>query len=316
MKVHSLCGSPTRSMSEQCFSDALSCSSNSFYSESSLSSAPNVMDTFTPNFNKILKKRGTVTETDTEILRSGFKTRVHGSPQIEKTILRDVLIWGECMEGACLGLGFDKFCKPKELHADALLPKLLESTMALDVQKVSLGTKHAALVTKQGEVFCWGDGSSGRLGNKIDMDVTQPKIVESLSGVRIKSVVCGEYQTCALTFSGEVYTWGDNCYGSDLGGEDNNRSQWLPHRISGPLDGVIISQVSCGEWHTAIVSASGKLFTYGDGTFGVLGHGNLQTISQPKQIESLKGLSVKSVACGSWHTAAVVEIMVDGCKLA
>ncbi|KAI8540958.1 hypothetical protein RHMOL_Rhmol08G0025300 [Rhododendron molle] len=318
-EVHSLCGSPTRSMSEQCFSDALSCSSNSFYSESSLSSAPNVMDTFTPNSPYVepddLKKRGIVRETDTEILRSGFKTRVHGSPQVEKTILRDVLIWGERMEGACLGLGFDKFCKPEELHADALLPKLLESTMALDVQKVSLGTKHAAFVTKQGEVFCWGDGSSGRLGNKIDMDVTQPKIVESLSGVRIKSVVCGEYQTCALTFSGEVYTWGDNCYGSDLGGEDNNRSQWLPHRISGPLDGVIISQVSCGEWHTAIVSASGKLFTYGDGTFGVLGHGNLQTISQPKQIESLKGLSVKSVACGSWHTAAVVEIMVDGCKL-
>ncbi|XP_058179694.1 PH, RCC1 and FYVE domains-containing protein 1 [Rhododendron vialii] len=317
-EVHSLCGSPTRSMSEQCFSDALSCSSNSFYSESSLPSAPNVMDTFTPNSPYVeqddLKKRGTVTETDTEILRSGFKTRVHGSPQIEKTILRDVLIWGERMEGACLGLGFDKFCKPKELHVDALLPKLLESTMALDVHKVSLGTKHAALVTKQGEVFCWGDGSSGRLGNKIDMDVTRPKIVESLSAVRIKSVVCGEYQTCALTFSGEVYTWGDNCYGSDLGGEDNNRSQWLPHRISGSLDGVIISQVSCGEWHTAIVSASGKLFTYGDGTFGVLGHGNLQTISQPKQIESLKGLSVKSVACGSWHTAAVVEIMVDGCK--
>ncbi|KAH7852865.1 hypothetical protein Vadar_030232 [Vaccinium darrowii] len=317
-EVHSLYGSPTRSMSEQCFSDALSCSSNSFYSESSLSSVQNVMDNFIPNSPCVepddLKKRGTVTATQADILHCGLKTRAHGSPQIEKTILRDVLVWGERMEGGCFGLGCDKLAKPNELHLDALLPKLLESTMALDVHKISLGTKHAALVTKQGEVFCWGDGSRGRLGHKIDMDVTYPKIVESLSGVRIKSVVCGEYQTCALTFSGEVYTWGDNIYGADLCVDGNNRSQWLPHRISGPLNGVIISQVACGEWHMAIVSACGKLFTYGDGTFGVLGHGNLQTISQPKEIEALKGLSVKSVACGSWHTAAVVEIMVDGCK--
>ncbi|XP_057500822.1 PH, RCC1 and FYVE domains-containing protein 1-like [Actinidia eriantha] len=316
-EAHSLCGSPTHSMSERCFSDGLSCSSNSFYSESSLSSMQNAMDIFVPNSPYVelddLKKRGPVIGIQNNVL-NGFKTPPHGSPQLENHVLRDVLIWGEGMEGGCLGGGFDKLPKNNEARSDALLPKLLESTMALDVQKLSLGAKHAALVTKQGEVFCWGEGSRGRLGNKVDMDVTHPKIVDSLSGVHVKSVVCGEYQTCALTFSGEIYTWGDNCYGIDVVGEDGNRSQWLPHRIAGPLDGVTISQVACGEWHMAIVSSSGQLFTYGDGTFGVLGHGNLQSISQPKEVESLKDLSVKSVACGPWHTAAIVEIMVDRFK--
>ncbi|KAA8547653.1 hypothetical protein F0562_004082 [Nyssa sinensis] len=314
-QVHSLSGSPTQSLSERCFSDGLSCSSDSFYSESSLSSMQNVMDILVPNSPYIepdyLKKRGSVLggkEIQTNML-SRFVKPAHGSPQIGKNVLRDVLIWGEGIEGGCLGGVVDN-----GVQLDALSPKLLESTMMLDVQKISLGGKHAATVTKQGEVFCWGQGKGGRLGHKVDMDVTCPKIVDSLTEIYVKSVACGEYQTCAVTLSGELYTWGDNSYGSDLISEDRNRSQWLPHRLSGPLNGVSVSNVACGPWHTAIVSTSGQLFTYGDGTFGVLGHGNIQSIFQPKEVESLKGLWVKSVACGPWHTAAIVEIMADQFK--
>lgn len=301
LKVHSLSGSPTLSYSERCFSDGLSCSSDSFYSESSLSTMQNPMDNFLPNSSYIdpnnLKKRGTC-----------------ASVKEDKNVLRDVLIWGEAIEGGCLGGGDNKVGYPNKKQYDALLPKLLESTTMLDVQKISLGGKHAALVTKQGEVFCWGEGKGGKLGHKVDMDITCPKIVDSLIGVNVKSVSCSEYQTCALSFSGELYTWGDNCSGPDLAGLHRNIRQWLPCRFLGILDGLSVSNVACGEWHTAIVSTLGKLFTLGDGTFGVLGHGNLENVYQPKEVESLNGLCVKSVACGPWHTAAIVDIMVDRLK--
>ncbi|KAF2314758.1 hypothetical protein GH714_033466 [Hevea brasiliensis] len=200
------------------------------------------------------------------------------------------------------------------MQVDALMPKLLESTVMLDVQNISLGGKHAALVNKRGEVFCWGDGSGGKLGHKVNMDLSYPKVVESLDGVHIKAVVCGEYQTCALTHSGELYMWGDDKSGANLVDETRTRSQWLPYKLSGSFDGITVSKVACGEWHTAIVSSSGQLFTYGDGTFGVLGHGNLQSVYYPKEVESLRGLRVKSVACGSWHTAAIVDIVADRFK--
>ncbi|XP_030953214.1 PH, RCC1 and FYVE domains-containing protein 1 isoform X2 [Quercus lobata] len=237
-----------------------------------------------------------------------------GSQQKEKNnILKDVMIWGEGV-GGIVGGWVDKFGHHDGMQVDAVLPKLLESTMMFDVQNISLGGKHAALVTKNGEVFCWGEEKGGRLGHKINIDVSFPKIVEPLIGFHVKSVACGEYQTCAVTDSGELYTWGDNGCGADLMGEERNRSSWLPCKLSGPLEGVNISHVACGEWHTAIASTSGQLFTYGDGTFGVLGHGNLQSVSQPKEVESLKGLWVKSVACGSWHTAAIVDVVVDRFK--
>lgn len=254
------------------------------------------------------------TEIQTDML-SQVAAPSHASPQMEKNdILRDVMIWGEGIEGGILGGGVYRFGNQNGMQSDALLPKLLESTTMLDVREISLGGKHAALVTKHGEVFCWGEGSGGRLGHKVNMDMGNPKIVESLTGVLVKSVSCGEYQTCALTHSGELYTWGDNGSGIDLVGERRKRSQWIPSRLSGPLNGTSISNVACGEWHMAIVSTSGQLFTYGDGTFGVLGHGKLESISQPKEVESLSGLWVKAAACGPWHTAAIVEVRADRLK--
>ncbi|XP_015579305.1 PH, RCC1 and FYVE domains-containing protein 1 isoform X1 [Ricinus communis] len=319
-QVRSLCGSPTPSLSEKCFSDGLSLSSDSFcLSESSLQ-MHNAVDILVPNspcVGPILEKCGSdyACSKFQKDMSFRFVTPAYGCTQIGKNdSLKDVLMWGEGVEGGNIGGMVQRLGNQSVMQVDALVPKLLESTAMLDVRSISLGRKHAALITKRGEVFCWGDGSRGKLGHKVNMDVGMPKVVESLDDVHIKSVVCGEYQTCALTHSGELYTWGDNKNGANLTDEMRTRSQWLPYKLFGPLDGITISKVACGEWHTAIVSLSGQLFTYGDGTFGVLGHGSLQSVSHPKEVASLRGLSVKSVACGSWHTAAIVDIIADRFK--
>ncbi|KAI4307707.1 hypothetical protein L6164_030865 [Bauhinia variegata] len=315
-QVRSLCASPTLSLSERCFSDGLTYASDSFYSWESFVSSKSVPDVSIPNSPYIdpkSSKKGGSACLDTEDEKNSLYRYLMPPtcPYVgNNNVLKDVMIWGGCIGGTA-GSGNDRFVNHNENHA--VLPNLLESAMMLDVQNIALGGKHAALVTKQGEVFCWGQGKGGRLGNKIDVDINSPKIVESLNGNHIKSVACGEYHTCALTDSGEVYTWGDDGSGADFGSKRTHRSQWIPYKLSA-LDGVSILSIACGEWHTAIVSSCGRLFTYGDGTFGVLGHGNLQSISQPKEVESLRGLRVRSVACGSWHTAAIVDVMVDRFK--
>ncbi|TXG69840.1 hypothetical protein EZV62_004775 [Acer yangbiense] len=321
-EVRSLCGSPSLSLSERCFSDGLSYSSESFYSsESRLCQTQNVKNVLTSNspytepdsFKKWGSDYAGVECLNNESHR--FAASTCGSPLIKKKdMLKDVMVWGEGVLGGNIGGAVDISNSHNRMLVGSLLPKLLESTTMLDVQNISLGGRHAALVTKQGDVFCWGEEKSGRLGHKVNMDVSYPKLVESLNGVLVQSVSCGEFQTCALTKSGELYTWGDNNHGVDLVGEMVSRSWWLPHKLSGPLAGVSISKVACGDWHTAIISTSGQLFTYGDGTFGVLGHGDLQSVSQPKEVASLKGLRIKSVACGPWHTAVIVEFMADRSK--
>ncbi|XP_010246209.1 PREDICTED: uncharacterized protein LOC104589558 isoform X2 [Nelumbo nucifera] len=323
-QVRSLCGSPPRSLAERCFSDGLSHSSEGFYSSEprSLSSIRTAMDFIVPHLsymepNDLKEKRRANAGTGYRVnLPYGVRTHSQCFPSTDNTeVLRDVLMWGEGIEGGTLGGRSDRFGNPNGTKFDALLPKLLESTMMLDVRKISLGGQHAAIVTKQGEVFCWGEGNRGKLGHKINMDISEPKVVDSLKGIHVESVACGEHHTCAVTLYGELYTWGDNSYGIGLIGDGNNASQWLPCKLFGPLGGTHISSVACGDWHTAVLSSSGQLFTYGDGTFGVLGHGNHQSVSQPKEVESLKGLRVKSVSCGPWHTAAVVDVTTGPFKI-
>eukprot|EP00250_Pteridium_aquilinum_P019086 c24287_g1_i1 orf=626-3934(+) len=240
-------------------------------------------------------------------MSSAVSSSSHGSGQDDADALGDVYMWGEGAGDGILGGGVHRVGQGTGEKLDAFVPKAMDSALVLDVQQVACGGRHAALVTKQGEVFCWGEESGGRLGHGVDVDVPHPQLIENLANINVELVACGEYHSCAVTYSGEMYTWGNGTFG--LLGHGNDVSHWMPKRVSGPLDGLRVSSVSCGTWHTALVTSSGQLFTYGDGTFGVLGHGDRSSTFFPKEVDSLKGLKTIRVSCGVWHTAAVVEVM-------
>jgi len=246
-------------------------------------------------------------------MSSGVSSSSQGSGQEEGDALGDVFMWGEGIGDGILGGGVHRVGSP-ESHGghklDALLPKALESAVVLDVQNIACGSRHAALVTKQGEVFTWGEESGGRLGHGVDCSVLHPQLVETLAATNMEFVACGEYHSCAVSLSGDLYTWGDGTHNFGLLGHGNDISHWTPKRLnSGPLEGIRVSAISCGPWHTALITSAGQLFTFGDGTFGVLGHGDKESVYTPREVESLKGLKTVGAACGVWHTAAVVEVM-------
>ncbi|KAF3777970.1 putative E3 ubiquitin-protein ligase [Nymphaea thermarum] len=221
--------------------------------------------------------------------------------------LGDVYVWGEVWFD---GTATEGTLNSLVTRTDVLLPKPLESNVVLDVHQISCGVRHAALITKQGEVFTWGEESGGRLGHGVDADVCRPQLVESLAVSNAEHIACGEHHTCAVTVAGDLYTWGDGTHNAGLLGHGTDVSHWIPKRVSGPLEGLQVSSVACGTWHSAVATSNGQLFTFGDGTFGVLGHGTRESTAYPKEVESLRGLKTIKVACGVWHTAAIVEVIV------
>ncbi|XP_061358439.1 PH, RCC1 and FYVE domains-containing protein 1-like isoform X2 [Gastrolobium bilobum] len=239
---------------------------------------------------------------------SAPSTSSHGSAPDEYDALGDVYLWGEVI---CenLRVGADKNVNYFSLGADVLLPRPLESNVVLDVQRIACGVRHSSLVTRQGEVFTWGEESGGRLGHGVGKNVVQPRLVEALASTTVDFVACGEFHSCAVTMAGELYTWGDGTHNAGLLGHGTDVSHWIPKRIAGPLEGLQVAFVACGPWHTALITSTGQLFTFGDGTFGVLGHGDRENVSYPREVESLSGLRTIAVACGVWHTAAVVEVI-------
>ncbi|KAL0846926.1 hypothetical protein Bca101_020172 [Brassica carinata] len=300
LKIRSLSGSPSILLEERCLSNGWSSSSDSFYSVESAGFGP-VSPYSEADYSS---RKSDCDQTGSELSKHHSSQIFYVSPPHTITqpiarpnVLKDIMIWGatrDLIEGS-------------KSQNDALSPQLLESATMFDVQSISLGAKHAALVTRHGEMFCWGNGNSGKLGLKVNLDIDHPKRVQSLEGVAVGSVACSDHQTCAITESGELYLWGID--GGTIG---ESGRQFLTRKISDVLGGSLrVYSVACGAWHTAIVTFSGQLYTYGSGTFGVLGHGSLESVTKPKEVESLKPMKVLSVSCGPWHTAAIVETSTD-----
>ncbi|XVE54814.1 hypothetical protein DITRI_Ditri03aG0112800 [Diplodiscus trichospermus] len=241
-------------------------------------------------------------------LSSAVSSSSRGSSFEDFDALGDVFIWGEGTGKGLLGGNLPRTQTTSITRIDALLPKPLESTVPLDAQNISCGNKHAVLVTRQGQIFSWGEGIGGRLGHGVEADVFQPMLISALSESTIGLVACGEFHTCAVTLSGDLYTWGDGYHNIGLLGLGTEVSKWTPTKVSGDMEGMHVSYISCGAWHTAAVTSTGKLFTFGDGTFGALGHGDHSSTNMPREVDALRGLRTLRASCGVWHTAAIVEV--------
>lgn len=68
-----------------------------------------------------------------------------------------------------------------------------------------------------------------------------------------------------------------------------------------------ITSISAGVAHSAALSSSGELFTWGNGADGQLGHGVCESEWVPRQVEFFKSLPLATVKCGARHTVAVTR---------
>jgi RHS repeat-associated protein len=120
------------------------------------------------------------------------------------------------------------------------------------ITKISAGANHSAALDTNGVVWCWGAGSTGRIGNGQTTNVPVP--VRVLSNV--VDVVAGYEHTIALKSDGTVWAWGDNSYG-ELGiGNTSNMN--TPTQVTGLIGaqaitaGIVVSSATLSNGQTYI----------------------------------------------------------------
>lgn len=79
--------------------------------------------------------------------------------------------------------------------------------------KVVAGNAHTCALTSYsgGDIWCWGLGTSGQLGNGASATSNVP--VKVTGGYSFVDVLVGYNSACGLTTTGQAYCWGDNAYG-------------------------------------------------------------------------------------------------------
>ena len=100
---------------------------------------------------------------------------------------------------------------------------LLDCILGTHISTVSCGGRHTAAVNADGDLYCWGDSSSGQCGTG-DFDVyTVPQRIAITthaeedfspgnitidSDTIVQSVSCGDKHTLAITDEGQLWSWG------------------------------------------------------------------------------------------------------------
>uniref|UniRef100_A0A7S1FVS7 BTB domain-containing protein n=1 Tax=Corethron hystrix TaxID=216773 RepID=A0A7S1FVS7_9STRA len=188
------------------------------------------------------------------------------------------------------------------------VPLILDRLADKKVIQVSACGFHTACLTNQNDVYTWGEGKFGRLGHGTERNCHGPKLVEALIGRRTKRVVCGGFHSACVTEEGRVYTWGGGEHGQLGHGDKVNK---LRPALVTALQGTTIRQITCGWSHSVALTSCGKVYTWGNGDHGKLGHGSKKKMSVPKLIEKLADYRVVDVASYNEHTAALVESSAD-----
>ena len=70
---------------------------------------------------------------------------------------------------------------------------------------------------------------------------------------------------------------------------------------------VKITHVAAGSRHSALVDADGRVWTFGWGLYGQLGHETCEDASDPKPIAALGACFARAVAAGAAHTSVLVS---------
>ena len=173
------------------------------------------------------------------------------------------------------------------------IPKLITSLQSVYIKEIALGNNEncIAYTIPSQDIYTWDikehvddhqqQQQAEEEGEEEQQQTTTsslklPYKLDILKGKRISDIQLANDYFIMLDHSGKVLTWGDNKIGQlGLG----LSLEYLPIPTSLNLT-IKIKQIACGTMHSILLDINGQVYSFGEGTYGKLGHGHDNDINQ------------------------------------
>ncbi|XP_063223911.1 protein RCC2 homolog isoform X2 [Bacillus rossius redtenbacheri] len=208
------------------------------------------------------------------------------------------------------------------------VPTLIEALKEHNIMSAACGRNHTLILTDRGTVFAFGDNKQGQcgVGNQQQQILTPTRI--SYEGPPIVKVSCGGEFSVILDCKGSLHSFGCPEYGQ-LGHNTDGKyfvtstklgfhCETTPKKVvmfvektkdghKTPIEVVEIIEFSCGANHVVAVDSKRRVFSWGFGGYGRLGHAEQKDEMVPRLIKffDMQGKGVKSVHCGASFSLAI-----------
>ncbi len=186
--------------------------------------------------------------------------------------------------------------------------------IGMNIKSLAVGERHICALDGEGDVYCWGDNSSGQTGlgmNHVDEEACErenrciriPHKVESLSNV--ERIASASTHTCALLGGGSIRCWGEN-FDGQAGVDNDSNLVFEPAEVMEAPVGSRWIRVDTGFDHSCAVEERGDLYCWGNNYWGQLGVDDelVERSWQPLRVVGLE--DVREVALGNGTTCAIV----------
>ncbi len=148
-------------------------------------------------------------------------------------------------------------------------------------------------ITSINNVYCWGSGPGGGIGDNTGVSRLLPTIINTTSlpigDDKFKNISVGADSTCAVSMNDTLYCWGYNNAAGRLGtGDTNNQLKPVAVNVSGlPTNHRKFKKISIEGDHTCAITTNDRLYCWGDNSQGQLGNNSTNQSMTPILVTSI-----------------------------
>ncbi|XP_074748783.1 protein RCC2 [Strix uralensis] len=209
-------------------------------------------------------------------------------------------------------------------------PKLIEVLGGEAIVLAACGRNHTLALTESGSVFAFGENKMGQLGLGNQTDAVPSPTQIMYNGQPITKLACGAEFSMIMDCKGNLYSFGCPEYGQ-LGHNSDGKfiaraqrieydCELVPRRVAIfiektkdgqilPVPNVVVRDVACGANHTLVLDSQKRVFSWGFGGYGRLGHAEQKDEMVPRLVKlfDFPGRGAAQIYAGYTCSFAVSE---------